>query len=126
MKLLASIVGVMFIIIGLVGVIFPNSLLTVGQHLVTPTGLTIVAGLRIGIGLVLILAASASRMPKTLRVFGVIILIGGLLTPLLGADRARAMLDWWAAQGPVFTRMVAGFAIAIGAFIAFVFATSRP
>ena len=125
MKLFASIVGVLFILAGLAGVIFPEALLTVGQNLVTPTGLYVVAGLRVGIGFVFILAASASRLPKTIRVLGAIILVAGLVTPLVGADRSRAMLESWAAQGSVYIRMLAAVGIVIGAFITFVFVAPR-
>ncbi|OAI42453.1 hypothetical protein AYO41_04290 [Verrucomicrobia bacterium SCGC AG-212-E04] len=125
MKALASMIGVLIVLIGVAGVIFPDALMTAGQYFVTPTGIYIAATLRIGIGLVLIFAASASRLPKTLRVVGVIILVAGLVTPLVGSDRARATLDWWVKQGSVITRVLAGIGIAIGAFTIFAFTTRR-
>ena len=125
MKLIAIFAGASLLFIGFAGVIFPEMLLIVGRHLVTPAGLYIVAAFRIGIGLVLILAASASRLPKALRLLGAIMVIGGLLTPLMGADRSRAMLDWCAAQGPFLTRMLAGLGIAVGAFIMFAVVSRR-
>jgi hypothetical protein len=125
MRMLASIIGVLIVLIGVVGVFFPDALISAGQYFVTPTGIYIAATLRIGIGLVLILAASASRLPKTLRVVGAIILVAGLVTPLVGADRARATLDWWVMQGSAITRVLAGIGIAIGAFTIFAFTTRR-
>jgi len=125
MKLLASLVGVFFVVIGIAGAARPAGLMTIGYYLVTPFGLYVVAALRIGIGLVLVLAASASRAPNTLRILGAMILVAGLVTPFMGVDRARAMLDWWAAQGPLFIRLSSCVAIAIGAFITYVIAARR-
>ena len=125
MKLLASLVGLFFILIGIAGVLWPAGLMTIGYDVVTPIGLYVVAALRIGIGLVLVLAASASRMPITLRVLGTVIFVAGLVTPFVGVDRARAMLDWWTAQGLVFIRLSCSVAIAIGAFITYVVAARR-
>ncbi len=125
MKLLASLVGVFFIFIGIASVARPAGLMAMGYYIVTPIGLYVVAALRIGIGLVLVVAASASRAPNTLRILGTIIFVAGLVTPFVGVDRTRAMLDWWTAQGPVFIRLSSCVAIAIGAFITYVVAARR-
>jgi len=50
------------------------------------------AALRIALGLVFVLAAPASRAPRTLRVLGVIVIIAGLTTPSFGVAHARAGL----------------------------------
>src|SRR5476651_2371172 len=116
MKLFAFLVAVFFIFVGVAGLWLPVELMAIGYHLLTPVGLYGVAALRIGIGVVLVSTASASRTPNTLRILGVIILLAGVATAFVGVDRARAMLDWWTAQGPAFIRLSAGVAIALGAF----------
>jgi hypothetical protein len=125
MKLLASLVGVFFIFIGVAGMSRPVDLMAIGYHLLTPVGLYVVAALRIGIGLVLVLAASASRTPNILRILGAMILVEGVATAFVGVDRARAMLDWWTAQGSVFNRLPYCVAIAIGGFVTYVVAARR-
>jgi uncharacterized membrane protein YwaF len=60
----------------------------------TPTGLYAIAVLRIAIGLVFVFAAPASRAPRTLRVFGLVVIIAGLMTPWFGVTRAQATLNW--------------------------------
>ncbi len=91
----------------------------------TPVGLYVVAVVRVAIGLLLIRVAPASRTPRTLRVLGVIVVVAGLLTPLIGA-RARAILDWWAALGPAYLRLPAVIALAFGAFVIYAVAGSPP
>ena len=125
MKALALLVGLFIVAIGVVGIIAPDSLVRIGQFSVTPTGLYVVAALRVCIGLVLVGVSSASRTPRTLRVFGVIALVAGLGTPLFGVARAGAVLNWWSAQGPAFLRLWAGLPVAFGGFILYVILTGR-
>lgn len=125
MKLPSLLIALFIIAIGIVGVIAPYRLLSLGQYSVTPIGLYVVAALRVGIGLVLFRVASASRAPKTLRVFGVVAVIAGLTTPLLGVGRALAIRDWWLAQGPMAIRLWAGVFLVIGVFIAYAVAAGR-
>jgi len=99
MKLLGLLVAGSLICIGLLGLIAPYRFLTAAEYTLTPNGLYVIAALRVGFGLVLLGVSSASRMPKTLRVFGIIALIAGLTTPLLGIDRARAIFNWSSVYG---------------------------
>jgi len=78
-----------------------------------------VAGLvRVAIGLVLVAVAPVSRFPIGLRVLGAIAFLGGLVTPLLGVPRARAIVDWWTAHGPAIMRVWSLVAVAIRIFVA--------
>jgi len=125
MRSLALLVALFIMVVGMAGVLTPDSLITVGRYVVTPVGLYAVAALRVGIGLVLMLVARISRAPKTLRVFGAVALVGGLATPLFGVERARAILDWEATHGAALIRVGAGLALAAGGFIAFAVAAGR-
>ena len=91
MKVIAIVIGALVVTVGLVGLINPPTFLAIGQAVVTPIGLYVVAALRVGIGLVLLLAASASRMPRTLRIGGVVVMLAGMATPIFGVDRSRAV-----------------------------------
>jgi hypothetical protein len=127
MRSLAWLVALFIIVVGLVGIVAPDRLLTVGRQVVTPGGLYAIAVLRVGIGLVLMLVAPISRAPKTLRALGAVVIVAGLTTPLFGVDRARAIVDWEAAQGTALLRIGAGLVVVIGGFIAFAVAAGhRP
>lgn len=123
MNLLAIVVGLLIVAVGVVGMTAPDSLVTIGRNALTPTGLYVIAVLRVCIGIVLILAAPTSRMPKTLRVLGAVAVIGGITTPLFGVDRSRAVVSWWVSQSPLFLRLAALFAAAFGSFI--IYASGR-
>jgi hypothetical protein len=117
MKTAAALIGLVVIAVGVMGILVPDALVTMGRYVVTPVGLYIVAIVRIGVGIVVIGASRASRFPRTLRVFGALVLVAGLTTPLFGIERSVAVLNWESAQGPAFIRLVAVLLVALGSFI---------
>jgi hypothetical protein len=125
MRVAALLVALFVIGVGVAGILAPDSLMTIGRYVVTPVGLYAIAALRVAIGIVLMLVAPISRVPRTLRVAGAVVLVAGLATPLFGVERTRAILDWEATQGTVLLRVVAGLVLVIGGFLAFAVATGR-
>ena len=116
--------GILIAAIGVVGIAAPLVLLEFGRSLQTPSALYVVAAVRIIFGAVLLWVAGASRMPRTLRVIGIVIVVAGLLTLFFGVERSQAMLDWWSSQGLLFMRAWAGVAVILGLFI--VYAVTSP
>jgi hypothetical protein len=119
MRTAALLVALFAIVVGMVGLVAPDSLMTVAAYVVTPVGLYVVAALRVAVGIVLIRAAPLSRVPRTLRLVGTVVIVAGLVTPLFGVERARAVLDWESAQGTAFIRGLGGLLLCIGGLIAF-------
>jgi hypothetical protein len=115
----ALLVGLVILVFGVLGVIHPGAMLIVGRALATPSGLYVAGLVRVVIGLVLFAAAPASRYPAALGALGAIIFFAGLFTPILGLGRAEAVIEWWAAQGPVVMRLWCLVAAALGFFVAF-------
>jgi hypothetical protein len=112
-------IGVAVAGLGLVGLLAPSQLLDFGRSLLTETGLYIVAAARVGFGVLLLFAARLSRMPRTLRVFGILIIVAGLTTPLFGVERSVSMFNWLSAQAPALVRVMAIFAIAFGTLVVY-------
>ena len=121
MRMIALVISGVVILVGAVGVAAPDVILSVGRSVITPGGLYAIAALRVVIGLVFLIGAPASRLPRTLRVLGVLVIIAGLATPWFGVARSLAVLDWWASVGPSFRRLDAGVAVALGGFLVYVF-----
>jgi hypothetical protein len=119
MRPLALLVALFVMLAGVAGIIAPDSLTAIGRYVATPVGLYLIAAFRVVAGLVLMLVAPSSRVPRTLRVVGAIVLVAGLATPLFGVGRTRAILDWESTQGTALIRIGAGLVLAIGGFIAF-------
>ena len=125
MALAVLALGILIAVVGAVGMVTPTSLVTIAGVFVTPLGLYAAAALRVALGTALVVAAPTSRTPTTLRVLGVIIIVGGLVTPLIGVDRARMFLAWWVTQGTMVMRVWASIALVFGLVLAYAARTPR-
>jgi hypothetical protein len=123
-KLLAMVLGFMIATIGAVGVAAPDVLLELGESLLTQTAVYVAAAARVIFGAVLLWVAPVARAPKIFRIIGALLILAGVLTPLIGVEHSRAILDWLLSQGPMFTRAWAGVAVILGLFI--VYALTGP
>lgn len=123
MRSLAFTLSVAIAALGGIGVIAPTTLLSAAEHFLTPTGLWLAAALRLVLGTALLLASGGSRFPRALRVIGVVVLVAAVATPLIGVERARAIVDWETARGPAAMRLPASVALVMGLFLAY--ATAR-
>jgi hypothetical protein len=111
---------------GLALIVAPGVVAILAPAMVTPTGLLLVAAERIAIGLLLLHVAAGSRAPRVVQVLGVIVLINGIATPLFGAARARMLMAWWLAWGPLAIRAVGVLAVLLGGCIAYLVSARRP
>jgi hypothetical protein len=123
MRLLGLVAGALLIVAGAISFAAPDLRLSLESSVITTAGLYTIAALRIAIGLGFMLAASASRAPRTLRALGLIVVIAGLSTPLFGVERARAVVNWLSSAGPLLMRLDAVVAMAFGGFLVYVFRT---
>jgi hypothetical protein len=110
-------IGVVVLALGVAGVVAPEVILQITKPLVTQPMLWVIGAVRVAAGLIMIAAARSSRLPTALRVLGVFILLAGIATPLTGVEHSRALVDWWAAKGPMVMRATMGVAVAFGAFL---------
>ena len=123
MRLLGLVIGVVVIVGSAISFAVPDLRLALERSVLTPAGLDAIAVLRIAIGLVLVLAAPASRAPRTLRVLGLVVIVAGLMTPWFGVARGRVVLNLLASAGPLLMRVDAGVGMVLGCFLVYVFRT---
>jgi len=89
MRIAALLVALFAMVVGMLGIVSPDSLTTVRRlYFATPVELYAAGAVRVAMGLVLILAAPASRGAKTLRALGAVVCLQGLAATLFGRDRA--------------------------------------
>ena len=124
MRYLAWVVAAFFAFAGIAGMAAPDWLISLRSIATSQGGLLGIAVVRCAIGIVLIMAAPRSRTPKTLQAFGSLLLLAGMVTPLFGVARSRAVLDWEAAHGgPMLVRAWALVLMVLSGALAF---TMRP
>jgi hypothetical protein len=119
MALVALVLSLLVATVGALGVVSPTKLLGLVRRFQSPAGLYGAAVFRVLLGAALFVTAPASRAPGAVRVAGAVILVSGLVTPFFGVERFRKILDWWSARGPVFIRVWAVFALALGLLLSF-------
>ena len=119
MRIAALLVALFTIVVSVVGIVSPDSVMTLRRSYYTPRGLYVGGAVRVAMGLVWILAASSSRWPRTLRALGAVVCLQGLSATLLGLDHARAIMEWEGMQGSALLRAGAAVALASGGFIVF-------
>jgi hypothetical protein len=109
--------GIMVVAMGAWILVKPFGLKDFADLFVTPSGLWWAAALRVTFGIALLMAAATSRMPRTLRVLGVLFIMGGLAIPVLGLERLQGIAEWGASRDANELRVPALFAFAMGGFI---------
>lgn len=117
MAIVVALFGVLVAGVGLLGVIRPDRLMAWISQWRGASRLWFAAGLRLVLGVVLLLAAPQCRAPEVIRILGWITLVAALLLPLLGARRFDAFVDWWLAREPGFIRTWSLLAVAVGGFL---------
>lgn len=117
MQLLASLIGALILAQGVFGLVYPSGFAGVLSGMQIPPALYVATMIRMAVGLTLIVAASSSRAPWTMRGLGMLITVAGAATPLIGETFARPVLRWWAEGGDPIVRIWAGLVFALGAFV---------
>ena len=120
MRTAALPIALLSIVVGIAGIASPDGGMTLRRLLFATPGLFYaVVAVRSAMGLGLILAASSTRWPTSLRVLGAVVCLQGLSATLLGPDHGRAIMEWEGMQGSAFLRAGAAVALASGGFIVF-------
>jgi hypothetical protein len=117
MKAIALGIAALLILVGLTGVLWPEGLIDLMKYSFTSTGIYVAAITRMVLGALLLVAARATRTPKTIRVIAVFIFLAGVATALINPERAQLLKDWWLSHGPDALRIAACFPLAVGFFI---------
>jgi hypothetical protein len=126
-RIAALLVALFTIVVGIGGLISPENGTEIRRlYFATPARLYTAGAVRVAMGLVVVLAAAASRAPKTLRVLGAVMCMQGLSATLIGPAHARAVMEWETMQGTALLRVGAAVALAVGIFLVFAVSGERP
>lgn len=117
-------IGVLVAAQGVLGLLLPEVFFGLIREIQEPPVIYLAAVVRVMFGVVLVLAAARSRAPMLLRALGILIVIGGLLTPIIGVQIAQVILGSWS-ESPTVIRAWAGFALVLGTLIVYAAAPRR-
>src|SRR5712691_5703882 len=116
MQLMALALSLLVAVLGALSFVAPARALDIARAFDSQGGLYTVAAIRLVLGVVLFLAGPSSREPEALRILGILIGVVGIITPIVGLDRQRRLLNWWSAQSFGFQRTWAAVGFAFGVY----------
>lgn len=94
MSIVIKIIGGLFILLGVLYLVKPV-VLKVMLEFFRKGKLIYVAGLiRLALAVVFLLAARECRIPKVITVFGILFMLSGLVTFMLGPKKLMPVIDW--------------------------------
>ena len=114
MQLVALALSILVAVLGALSFVSPVRALNIARVFDSPGGLYALAAIRLLLGAVLFLAGPSSREPEVLRILGILIVVVGIITPFVGLDRQRRVLNWWSARSLGFQRAWAAVGFAFG------------
>ena len=111
MAVVVSILGVLAIAIGLMGLANPESLIGLINYWRGTRRFRLAVGVRLVLGVILLVVAPACRLPTLVRVLGVISIVAAVVILLVGEKRLESLIGWWLSRPPVVLRVSASFAL---------------
>ena len=117
--LLALSISLLLLFQGLIGLAAPDVFAGVVYFMQTVPAIYVAAAVRVAIGIVLLQAASSSRLPIFLRILGGFVLLGGFFTPFVGKQFAEVIFGWWSSHGSALVRLFAAVSLALGLVTAY-------
>jgi hypothetical protein len=93
--LFVALTGVLFLGVGLTILAVPAAGRWALKNLVRRELMPVFSIIRIGIGIVFVLAAPSTRLPGFVWALGLLLIISGIALQVVGFDRLRKWTDWW-------------------------------
>jgi len=112
--------GLLVLALGAIGAARPATLLGwVQRAWRSRAGLSLAAGFRAALGVLLLAAASETRFPRLIGGLGVLSLLAAVSIPFLGYERLRKLVEWWLTRSEGFVRGWSLVTCAFGAFLVY-------
>ncbi len=122
---LALATGILLTCLGFLGIAAPDDFAGLIAEVQKRSNIYFLAALRIAIGVVLLLAAGGSRTPFFLGTLGVLVILGGLISPFMAVPLRQSVQRWMAGGSSIPMQAWAGVTLLLGAFITFTTAPRR-
>jgi hypothetical protein len=116
---LALCIAALLLVQGIIGLAAPDIFAGIVGFMQTSPAIYAAAAVRVAVGILLLQAASTSRLPIFMRILGGFVLLGGLVTPFVGRQFAEVILDWWSSHGSALVRLFAAVSFALGLVTAY-------
>lgn len=120
MTLIVVFFGALLVGLGMLGLALPSHLIDLVEALShLSRGHYLPVGLRVILGVALLVAAPTSRFPQVFQILGAFSLLAAVITALLGMARLRKLIQWWTQRPLGLIRGWSLVAALLGAFLVY-------
>lgn len=117
MSIVATLIAAFAVVLGCLALLAPRRALAFYRSWLNPRGLALAAALRMTFGVSVLMVAPDTPAGWVLRVLAVLSLVGAVLGPALGVERARRIVEWEARQKPAAIRVAGALVVALGTWM---------
>jgi len=117
MKVIIQSLGIAFVFIGMLFLIRPDVSKRLTEFFKKGKRIYFVGLVRFVLAVVFLLGARECDITWVIIVFGIVFLLSGLLTFMLGPKRLIPILDWYQRQSSILVRVIAVIILAAGAIV---------
>ena len=118
-EILVVVFGALTALIGVWGILIPRRLQGWILNFTPRVRLSLAVVIRVVFGVALLAAASTSKAPVVLQIFGVLALLAAAVLAIFGAERLETWAQWWSRRSSLVIRTWSGAAFLLGAFLVF-------
>lgn len=105
MAIFVTVIGTLIAGIGVFGFVAPKRLMGIIERFRSPAGLWYAVGVRLVIGILLVLAAADCRLPTFVNTIGIFMIVAVVVLPIMGQRRFNALIDWWTQRPSALLRL---------------------
>lgn len=109
--------GIVFVFVGILHLIKPDIAKRIMGFFKKGKRIYFVGLIRFALAVVFLLGARECDIKWVIVVFGILFIISGLITFMLGPRRAGPILDWFQRQSSILVRVIAVIILAVGAIV---------
>ena len=117
MILLVKFLGILMVCIGAINMVNPAPMRKMLAFWRQGKRIYVGGLLRIFFGAIFLLSYQYAKIPGVICTLGILMVLGGLTIFILGPNRIKVMLDWWARKPNSILRLIAVFILLVGALV---------
>ena len=120
MTLIVTVLGVLFVVLGLVGLVQPDRFRSLFAGMGSQLRFILAIAIRFVMGALLWWLADDLRHPQVMRIIAAIAIFAAVGILIMGRGRLDKLVEWWLSLSDGLLRLSALFAGAFGAYLVYV------
>ncbi len=117
MDTVIKIVGIVIVFVAIVYLLKPGIMRRIMEFFKKGKRMYFAGLIRFALAIVFLLGANECKMPWVIIAFGILFIISGLLIFMMGAEKLKAMIEWYQKQSALLLRVIAVITLAFGVII---------